>query len=125
MMHERIFYVKIPFPIDRRHFGHHEFISFGRRHYLADRTRHDGNHAETRSTEEVVAQLSRGLDQEEEDKDDEWYIEQPRQQHSSIVSLNRQPHISLSAIRESKHRYQDARGNLVNVQLHVAKSKIE
>jgi hypothetical protein len=136
ILHERIFFVQIPWPVPRVLLGSKQFIKYGKKHYLS--TRRQNGHkvaervgfAQQTAPSGIESELSRHLDDDAEEEDGVTWSKIDKNsadknsttdKHSttdrhSVVSLNRKP-IHMSTIREGKHIFKDVKGNHVHVQL--------
>lgn len=122
ILHERIFFVQIPYPVPRVLLGSKQFIAYGKKHYLSAQRQNTSAHTTMKNTQLnkttsfVESDLSKHLDDGEDDEDEDFA---PRNDKRSVVSLNRKSVVHLSTIREGRHSYTDNKGNQVRVHLNM------
>jgi hypothetical protein len=128
LLQERIYYIKIPYPVPRVQVGGNQYVSYGKRHYLSTRRQKEemaghSNDAsyDVKSTVDVVSHLSRTLDDNDDDHypsdEDTVQLDTCPTDRGSVISLNRRRNINLSSIREGRHSYEDKKGNMFHVHL--------
>lgn len=118
---DKLFFVKIPFPVNRTQVGGRQYIRYSREHYLSSKRQVEIMQKPQRKRVTITDSISALSRLDEGDEEDEESVVP----HGSVVSLNRKRNINIHAIREGKETFRDTRGNIVQVQLQNHKGEKE